>query len=243
MSEFFQRTLNVIVVYAKVALHAVRDFFQRSSRAMSISRRTLLTVSAFLTIWYSALQVKGACGALSPMQCLVTPLAWASPKLFGRLEAWARPAAKEDTPGSPPNAPQKAPTSPPSQLPPSTSQQTKTAQPNSPPGTKTTPVPPDAKRPPGPKLAPQPQRLLSVGNRGREDVTFFWASACSDNDWGKDRLGAKEVIRYGSQRTFDLYDGTDNCCFDLRVRFSNGLQDTARNIDVCRVRFWPVSSD
>jgi hypothetical protein len=224
MREIIKSALGTIAEYGRRSYYIACDFFRRSTRAMSISRRTLLTVSAFLTIWYSALQVKGACGALSPMQCLVTPLAWASPKLFGRLEAWARPAPKEEISGTTPVSLIK---------PPSTS---------GPSGTK--PVgPAEVKRPPAPQIAPQRQRMISVANRGRQNVTYFWASACSDTNWGGDRLGTREVIPYGYQRTFDLYDGTDNCCFDLRVRFANGQQDTARNIDVCRVRSWTVSTD
>ena len=48
MPAILQRALSVIGEFCKHAAYAVLEFFRRSSRMMSISRRTLLTLSAFL---------------------------------------------------------------------------------------------------------------------------------------------------------------------------------------------------
>lgn len=235
MPVILQRVLSVIGEFCKRAAYAVLDLFRRSSRMMSISRRTLLTLSAFLTIWYSALQVKGACGALTPMQCLVTPLSWVSPKLFGRLEEWARPAPKVDSL----TAVVKPPAAPPTPAP---ADKSNTKVVNVPPAKPPSPPQPEAKRPPGPSVAPQRQRMFTVVNRGNQAVASFWASACNDNSWGPDRLG-KNTLARNYQQHFNLADGTGNCCFDLRVRFDNGQQNTARSMDVCQVTSWTVSND
>jgi hypothetical protein len=193
-----------------------------------ITRSAVLGISAFLGAWYYALQVKFACGELTPMQCLLTPLSWAAPAVFGPLEKWARPTPKAEPSPSPPVALKKEPSAAPPAEP------AAPAQPVTPPAAasevkRTTPS------------APSRQRVLTVVNSGKVAVEFVWVSACHVTSWGRDRLRADEIIRPGERRQFDnLSDGTDNCCFDFRVRYVDGRQNVARNMDLCRGNQWTV---
>lgn len=236
MQAILQSALGIATGLLKRVYSLVPALFRHSSR---LSRRTLLTISALLTIWYSALQVKGACGALTPMQCLITPLAWVSPKVFGPLEAWARPAPKEEPPG--PVVPRKQTTLPSTEVPQNTKIKSETKSPPDPSSQTKAPPSSDTKRPSGEKVAVR--RMLTVANRGSEAVASFWASACSDRNWGPDRLVSLGPLSRGYQRSFDISDGTNNCCYDLRVRFANGEQNVARNMDVCRFYTWTVTND
>lgn len=108
-------------------------------------------------------------------------------------------------------------------------------------------------QPPTPAPAPAPQakpaplpdlnRRIVVANVGDETLDNFYATACSVNTWGRDLLGAKEVIEKGKKRMFDLDDGTRNCCFDLRVVYRNKVQINRLGVDACTESQWTVKNN
>jgi hypothetical protein len=81
---------------------------------------------------------------------------------------------------------------------------------------------------------------FSVINGTNTPIEFFYYSSCSANDWLGDRLGSNEVIRPGSNKVFDMYDGIRDCCRDMRAKFSNGVTREQMGINVCRAAEWVV---
>ena len=72
---------------------------------------------------------------------------------------------------------------------------------------------------------------LDVVNNGSQSVYSINASACSDSNWGSDRLGSS-VIRSGGTQSFDLTPG----CWDFRADFdsdhTSGNELVQRNIQI-----------
>jgi hypothetical protein len=69
-------------------------------------------------------------------------------------------------------------------------------------------------------------------------VEYFYFSRCATNDWGHDRLGRREIIDPGGQRVFDMYDGIDDCCRDMRAVFASQAARQRLGVDVCRESKW-----
>ena len=81
---------------------------------------------------------------------------------------------------------------------------------------------------------------LDVVNGSGESVYSMQASACSDSNWGPDRLGSS-VISAGGQMSFDLTPG----CWDFRADFdqdhSSGNELVQRNIQINSGSSWTWS--
>jgi len=92
----------------------------------------------------------------------------------------------------------------------------------------------------GPAEAQRPDYRLTVTNNTSIPLEYFYFSECSTNNWGKDRLGAKEVIEPGRRRVFDMHDGIADCCRDMRVMFTTGATRQRLGVDVCRESEWIV---
>jgi hypothetical protein len=85
-------------------------------------------------------------------------------------------------------------------------------------------------------------RPLTVVNSGNEELLYFYATTCSDRNWGRDLLGKDEVIKSGASRNFELDDASDNCCFDLRAKYKLGATRSNMGVDICRIGSWTVSN-
>jgi hypothetical protein len=92
----------------------------------------------------------------------------------------------------------------------------------------------------GPAAAQQRDYSISVINGTSTSIEFFQFSACGNDNWMHDRLGANEVIAAGASRNFDLYDGIEHCCRDMKATFSNKVARTWMNVDVCSISEWIV---
>jgi hypothetical protein len=81
---------------------------------------------------------------------------------------------------------------------------------------------------------------VTVTNGAIDAVEYFYFSECGINNWGKDRLGSKEVISPGARRRFDMYEGNADCCRDMRAILSTGASRQRLGVDVCRKKEWVV---
>ena len=81
---------------------------------------------------------------------------------------------------------------------------------------------------------------VTVTNGANDPVEYFYFSECSINNWGKDRLGSKEVISPGARRRFDMYEGNADCCRDMRAILTTGASRQRLGMDVCREKEWIV---
>lgn len=81
---------------------------------------------------------------------------------------------------------------------------------------------------------------VTVTNGANDAVEYFYFSECSINNWGKDRLGSKEVILPGARRRFDMYEGNADCCRDMRAILATGATRQRLGVDICRDREWVV---
>ena len=81
---------------------------------------------------------------------------------------------------------------------------------------------------------------LTVTNGANDPVEYFYFSECSINNWGKDRLGSKEVISPGARRRFNMYERNADCCRDMRAILATGASRQRLGVDVCREKEWVV---
>jgi hypothetical protein len=81
---------------------------------------------------------------------------------------------------------------------------------------------------------------VTVTNDANDAVEYFYFSECGINNWGKDRLGSKEVISPGARRLFDMYEGNADCCRDMRAILATGAARQRLGVDVCRKNEWVV---
>jgi len=81
---------------------------------------------------------------------------------------------------------------------------------------------------------------LDVVNNASQSVYSMQASACSDGNWGPDRLGS-DTIPSGTSMSFDLTPG----CWDFRADFdadhSNGDELVQRNVQIGGGSAWTWS--
>jgi hypothetical protein len=81
---------------------------------------------------------------------------------------------------------------------------------------------------------------MVITNGTNTDIEYFYYSECRTNNWLGDRLGSNEVIRPGTKRVFDMFDGVRDCCRDMRAKFINGAARERMNVNVCRESEWYV---
>ena len=86
----------------------------------------------------------------------------------------------------------------------------------------------------------QQERYVTVINQTDAAVEYFYAAACGGGGWGKDRLGAKEIIDPGVRRQFKLSAAREGCCYDLRAKLHTGATQQKLNVDLCREPEWII---
>jgi hypothetical protein len=92
----------------------------------------------------------------------------------------------------------------------------------------------------GPAAAQSRDYGINVINDTGTTIEYFYFSACRDQNWGRDRLGNQEVIRDRQSRFFDMHDGIQSCCRDMRAKLVNGASRQRMNVDVCAEHQWVV---
>lgn len=92
----------------------------------------------------------------------------------------------------------------------------------------------------GPAEAQKRDYRVTVTNSTSFSLEYFYFSACGTNDWGQDRLGKREVISPGSKRVFDMHDGNDDCCRDMRATFASSASRQRLGVDVCKINEWEL---
>ena len=81
---------------------------------------------------------------------------------------------------------------------------------------------------------------VTVKNSTNFNLDYFYFSACGINNWGQDRLGKREVIAPGGSRVFNMHDGNDDCCRDMRATFASSASRQRLGVDVCTVKEWEL---
>ncbi len=92
----------------------------------------------------------------------------------------------------------------------------------------------------GGAAAQRQDHRVTVTNGTNDAVEFFYFSECSINNWGKDRLGPKEVILPGARRRFDMLEGNADCCRDMRAILATGATRQRLGVDTCREKEWII---
>ena len=182
-------------------------------------RKLLPVLAAVLGIISYGISIRKACRESNPWQCLAESMGWYGDGVL---------VARKDQVASRQEAP-PAPTKDP-------------ARPSTPPSVEPVPKP---SAPASSQSQPPPlDRRMEVQNDGTEPLHAVHATSCDVKDWGRDRLGATEVIPPGQKKVFDfgLGDTSRNCCFDLRAVYASGVQINRFDVNVCRELRWIVKS-
>jgi hypothetical protein len=91
-----------------------------------------------------------------------------------------------------------------------------------------------------PAAAQQREQRIVITNGSDNPIEYLYFAACGAGEWGKDRLGAKEVIQPGAKRQFATKVAGSECCHDLRAKMATGGSHQKLAVDVCREPEWVV---
>jgi hypothetical protein len=97
------------------------------------------------------------------------------------------------------------------------------------PDTQAAPAPP----PPPAALAPDPS--FTLVNRSGETIREIYVSLTTDRNWGRDRLGPRQILPPGAQMPISL-PRTGVCTVDMRVIYMDGRALEQRNVETCSTR-------
>lgn len=99
---------------------------------------------------------------------------------------------------------------------------------------------PLAPTPPTPP--PPPQREVERAdpsftfvNRSREPIREIYVSLTSERNWGRDRLGPRQILPPGASMPITL-PRTGVCTVDMRVIYMDGRILEQRNVETCSIR-------
>jgi hypothetical protein len=91
-----------------------------------------------------------------------------------------------------------------------------------------------------PAAAQQKDQRIVVTNGSDIPIEYFYFAACGASEWGKDQLGAKEVIRPGAKRQFVTRVTGGDCCRDMRAKLATDATFQKLAVDVCTTPEWVV---
>ena len=92
----------------------------------------------------------------------------------------------------------------------------------------------------GPAVAQQKDQPIVVTNAADVPIEFLYFAACGASDWGKDRLGKRELIEPGQKRQFKTSVTGGDCCHDFRAKMTSAATFQKLAVDVCREPEWVV---
>ena len=85
-------------------------------------------------------------------------------------------------------------------------------------------------------------RRILLRNNTDEAVIEFYASNVGSDDWEEDILGPDRFLPSGNAVIINIDDGTGYCRFDFKTVFSDGSNVIRRDVNVCEVTSYTVSS-
>lgn len=77
-------------------------------------------------------------------------------------------------------------------------------------------------------------RRIAIHNHTAEAFRGVFYSNTAEGKYGANRLTGGTLIRAGSNRTFDIDDGSGACHFDIKVETVSGRDYHKSDIDVCK---------
>lgn len=90
--------------------------------------------------------------------------------------------------------------------------------------------------------ADQFDRRVRIVNNSDMTITLLKGSPTSDNDWGQDRIPTM-TLSAGQSTIVDFDDGNRECRYDLQATFQDGSTREQRDVNICQVSEWTVTSD
>jgi hypothetical protein len=77
-------------------------------------------------------------------------------------------------------------------------------------------------------------------NNSDSTVYYVYTSPSNSNSWREDVLADDQVISPGYQVTVYIYDGSDQCAYDIKFEFDDGSVMTDE-IDVCELQSYTIN--
>ncbi|MBR0659586.1 Tat pathway signal protein [Neoroseomonas oryzicola] len=96
-------------------------------------------------------------------------------------------------------------------------------------------APTPAPAPPPPRQAEAPNPSFTFVNRTGEPIREIYVSLTSERNWGRDRLGARQILPSGAAMPITL-PRTGVCTADMRIVFMDGRIMEQRNVETCSIR-------
>lgn len=79
---------------------------------------------------------------------------------------------------------------------------------------------------------------LTVENQSSSTVFYFYSTNAKYSGWGVDRLG-DGTIRVGYETTFNMWDGSGDCVFDLWAKLRDGRVAQSKQ-NICVYNRWII---
>jgi hypothetical protein len=82
-------------------------------------------------------------------------------------------------------------------------------------------------------------RRVTVENLSSQSIYYLYASPQTSGDWEEDLLGSG-TIPAGSSKVANIDNGTNECIYDLKVKFADGREVIQWKVNVCAVSTWTI---
>lgn len=82
-------------------------------------------------------------------------------------------------------------------------------------------------------------RQVTVENISSQSIYYLYASPQTSGDWEEDLLGSG-AIPAGSSKVANIDNGTNECIYDLKVKFADGREVIQWKANVCAVSTWTI---
>ena len=82
-------------------------------------------------------------------------------------------------------------------------------------------------------------RQVTVENVANQSIYYLYASPATSTTWEEDLLGSG-TIPSGQSKVANIDNGTNECIYDLKVKFADGREAIQWKVNVCAVSTWSV---
>jgi hypothetical protein len=96
-------------------------------------------------------------------------------------------------------------------------------------------VPSAPQPPPPPRQSEAPNPSFTFVNRSGETIREIYVSLTSERNWGRDRLGPRQILPPGASMPIAL-PRAGGCTVDMRVVYMDGRIMEQRNVETCSIR-------
>ena len=96
-------------------------------------------------------------------------------------------------------------------------------------------VPSAPQPPPPPRQSEAPNPSFTFVNRSGETIREIYVSLTSERNWGRDRLGPRQILPPGASMPIAL-PRAGVCTVDMRVVYMDGRIMEQRNVETCSIR-------